>query len=369
MRPMSRAIPAGGPAGDRHRGIDQIAPWNNWTITVAMARLETGPVAWHGDSGPGLGTSVDQSKSWPKRSPGSIQPRRVHNGVRLRLDTGQISANWAGGPWLGILESLASVRDLEHGIEYAQRGQAIELSIDPGRITARVQGLASRPCRVVVETRTLSPEQWIEVIAQMGSAAVHAARAIAGELSERFIEQLESRGLRLMPDPAGDLEPNCSCAVSDRWCPHVCCVLLLVAQRLAQDPWDLLRLRGMDREELVQRLREGRAAATSVHAEVPVYTPHLEGANDPVLPLEPDPAAFWRRAEGLERIDLPIEPPEVSHPLLRRLGPSPFPNARFPLVGLLATCYELFTRDATAQDGEDTLEDEETGGQDPVPGE
>jgi hypothetical protein len=55
---------------------------------------------------------------------------------------------------------------------------------------------------------------------------------------------------------------------------------------------------------------------------------------------------FWDAGPGLHEIDLPLDPPPVSHPLLRRLGPSPFPNAQFPLVGLLASCYETISEAA-----------------------
>ncbi|MFG0282815.1 MAG: hypothetical protein ACF8R7_00190 [Phycisphaerales bacterium JB039] len=50
----------------------------------------------------------------------------------------------------------------------------------------------------------------------------------------------------------------------------------------------------------------------------------------------------WRSPAPAE-VDLSLRPPEVSHPLLRRLGPSPFEDGKFPLVGLLASCYEYIS--------------------------
>jgi hypothetical protein len=55
---------------------------------------------------------------------------------------------------------------------------------------------------------------------------------------------------------------------------------------------------------------------------------------------------FWEAGPELEQVDLPVEVPQVSHALLRRLGPSPFPESRFPLVGLLATCYDVVSKRA-----------------------
>jgi hypothetical protein len=50
--------------------------------------------------------------------------------------------------------------------------------------------------------------------------------------------------------------------------------------------------------------------------------------------------------DQLQELDLSLRPPEVSHPLLRRLGASPWTGpGSFPLVGLLASCYEVASND------------------------
>jgi hypothetical protein len=61
---------------------------------------------------------------------------------------------------------------------------------------------------------------------------------------------------------------------------------------------------------------------------------------------------FWEAGLELDQVDAPIAPPEVSHPLLRRLGPSPFEQSRFPFVGLLATCYDVISAAALRDEDE-----------------
>jgi len=78
--------------------------------------------------------------------------------------------------------------------------------------------------------------------------------------------------------------------------------------------------------------------------EAPVYIPTAHG--DGAVPLAEALDRFWEAGPELELVDLPVEPPAVSHALLRRLGPSPFPESRFPLVGLLATCYDVVSKRA-----------------------
>ena len=68
------------------------------------------------------------------------------------------------------------------------------------------------------------------------------------------------------------------------------------------------------------------------------------------MPLDACLDRFWEAGEELDEVDAPIAPPEVSHPLLRRLGPSPFEASRFPFVGLLATCYDVISKAALMSD-------------------
>src|SRR4029077_12284550 len=100
----------------------------------------------------------------------------------------------------------------------------------------------------------------------------------------------------------------------------------------------------LPRDELLERLRQRRMVAGSGHERIPVYSPLMPGISDQQAPPLADVAdRFWEAGPELEHLDTPVERPEVTHPLLRRLGPSPFLGAKFPLVGLLATCYEVIS--------------------------
>ncbi len=137
------------------------------------------------------------------------------------------------------------------------------------------------------------------------------------------------------------------------WCKHICCVMALVAEKLSHDPFLIFQLRGLGKDDLLERLRQKRAVSTpgrqstgliesaGLDHPIPVYQPQIAGVTDAVgKPLDQSADVFWEAGPELDTIELPVEPPAVSHPLLRRLGTSPFQGAKFPLVGLLATCYE-----------------------------
>ena len=128
-----------------------------------------------------------------------------------------------------------------------------------------------------------------------------------------------------------------------------------MADKLTSDPFLIFALRGLPPDDLVERLRQRRSAAGGNRATgggAPIYTQHLPGVADRQSPpLESVMSSFWSLGSALEDLDLPIDSPEVPHPLLRRMGAPPFAGAKFPLVGLLATCYEVVTNAMVADEG------------------
>ncbi len=127
------------------------------------------------------------------------------------------------------------------------------------------------------------------------------------------------------------------------------------------EPLELFTLRGVAGTDVVERLRDQHALASSAGSATP--SPgrfHVEGHAPE--PLEACLDHFWDAGPELELVETTPRPPETPKPLLRRLGPSPFEAGRFPLVGLLATCYEVVSRDALESPEPDDEPAEEEGG-------
>lgn len=86
---------------------------------------------------------------------------------------------------------------------------------------------------------------------------------------------------------------------------------------------------------------------------MPAYAAHVPGSAEAQGgPLDACIDRFWEAGAGVDELEFALEPPAVSHPLLRRLGASPFRESRFPMVGLLATCYEIIGADARGERAE-----------------
>jgi uncharacterized Zn finger protein len=326
----------------------------------------------------------------PGPRPLPAKPRKVRGGVRLPAgDIAPPSSHtaWASQRWLRLIEQAAVGQPLVEGLEYARLGQAKRLEVTPGQVAAAVQGRAERPYTTTIALAPLSAEQWEQVVLAMSEGAIYAAKLLSGELPPNIEDIFGPLGLKLFPTDPSELKVSCNCAqimaaresamsartlgsqsaangaaarsapaaaaetvpaaepaqtTSSAWCKHICCVAYLIAHKLASEPFLMFTLRGMEGHDLLERLRQRRTLAGAAGGNTPVYPQRVPGVSDAPFPsLEESIEKFWDAGPGLEQIDLPLSPPPVSHPLLRRLGPSPFTGAQFPLVGLLASCYDV----------------------------
>lgn len=272
-------------------------------------------------------------------------------GVRLGSKSGPVATAWSGQRLMRLVEDQAPGAALAEGVEYARLGQTRSFNLLPGHVTARVQGRMPTAYTVDVRLPSYSHDEWEKVIGAMLQEARPLATLLAGEVPPNIEDLFAPVRLRLFPQEGSDLAPSCTCADfagGVRWCKHVCCVMALMAERLSVDPFLMFRLRGVEKDDLLERLRQRRAvdvARTTPGAAdrpVPAYLPALPGVSDAAaIPLDQTAETFWSAGPSLAEIDLPMGPPEVGHALLRRLGPTPFDHAKFPLVGLLATCYDV----------------------------
>ena len=289
----------------------------------------------------------------PHPRPLPTKPRRVSGGLRLKRKEGEEPASVPERRIMRLLELSAGPTAIEEGLEYARLGQTRTLVVEPGLVRASVQGRRTRAYDIQIRVDAFTPQQWDAVADQLNESPHIAAEVLAGRLPADVEEVFTPLGLSLLPASPDAVRLSSTCpdtpggfAEADGkqagWSKHVCCVILLLAERIAADPKVAFHLRGLPDGELAERMSHRRLLSSGGASPKPIYQPRVEGASDAALPQgEAALARFWEGQVDLETLDLSLEPPAVATPMLRRLGPSPFEDASFPLVGLLATCYEV----------------------------
>ncbi|MFN0011406.1 MAG: hypothetical protein ACKVS8_07155 [Phycisphaerales bacterium] len=305
----------------------------------------------------------------PRPNPPAANPRKVRGGERPETRDG-LPLAWAGQRLMRLLESVASGAAMTEGVAYAKAGQVRSLTTGPGHVSARVQGRVFAAYQVDLRLPVFTHEQWELALAAMAREARHLASLLSGEVPAGIEDVFAPLHLRLFPQDASEIAASCNCGRFDHntpatpWCKHVACAIAVLADRVSRDPFRVFALRGLAKEDLLERLRQQRAllAARVAVGEGPVgaggagapsgalmigrpvaaYSPRVPGVGEqPAAPLAHCLDGFWNRPAGAPELELALEPPQVTHPMLRRLGPSPFAAGKFPLVGLLATCYEV----------------------------
>lgn len=306
---------------------------------------------------------ADHSSFVPGQPQNRDKPIKVRGGVRLRRRADEAPSNWAGQRWMRMVESCAPGDRLAEGLEYARAGQTRAIDVHEAQIAARVQGRRPRAYALTIDLDRFTHEHWEQVASAMVDQAGYGAKLLAGELPASIEDVFAPLGVSLFPRDPSEIHLRCACDDEHPWCKHACCAAALVAERMEAEPFLIFALRGMHIEEVLERLRRRWSAAAGPGGASAAYTPHPpEGVEALSAPLEALVDSFWEPRPGLHELDTSPRPVEVRHPLLRRLGPSPFGSGRgfFPLIGLLATCYDVASDAARREDDAETEIDTRT---------
>ncbi len=272
---------------------------------------------------------------WGHYSP--AVPREVKNGIKTKSQRGQIGETWWSKRWISVLESFNMGARLTRGRSYARRGQVVSIDIEKGVVSAKVQGTRPRPYSVSIRLDPLSEKDWERVTNTMASQAIFAARLLSGEMPQNIEEAFGQAKTSLFPTSIKELHTDCSCPDWANPCKHIAAVYYLLAEHFDQDPFLIFKLRGKTKDEIIQVLREKRAAA--LPEEITSEKEEITGEG--ISPLEECLDTFWEAGEALDSFSVDPTPPELENAILKRLGDSPFTVGRQNIASLLAKAYSV----------------------------
>lgn len=244
-----------------------------------------------------------------RRRPSRPAPRSTGARTRSRRTFG---ATWWGAAWIDALENRARLdpNRLPRGRTYARQGRVDALVVEPGLILAAVAGSRATPYRVTIRVGTFDDAGWDRLLDAVASRAAHTAALLDGELTPDIVADAQQAGVELLPGP-GDLQPRCSCPDWADPCKHSAAVCYLMADRLDEDPFELLHVRGRTRDVVLDELRRRRSVTGTTGAPAGVAPRRNEPATDRGLPAR---EAWSRSLAAL---------PDVPRPRARAGRPAP----------------------------------------------
>ncbi|WP_241153789.1 SWIM zinc finger family protein [Nocardioides pantholopis] len=202
------------------------------------------------------------------------------------------AGTWWGKAWVRAVEEAAyATEDLAAGRRLSRSGRIGQIEVDSGGFVAAVEDDGG-VWTVVGAVPPLGEEERDALVETVAAEAGRVAALLAGELPHSLAEHAEEAGVELLPY-GGELGTTCTC---DAWadpCPHALGVLHQIAWLLDADPFVLLHLRGLPREELLARLH-GRQGGD--HQAAPAADPL---AADPDLAVALDAVERARRVVEL----------------------------------------------------------------------
>jgi uncharacterized Zn finger protein len=281
-------------------------------------------------------------ESYPKST-----PRAVEGGIKAQTTAGAFGKSWWAKRWISVLEGFNIGARLGRGRSYARKGQVVSIEIDQGQVKAQVQGSRPKPYDITIAVKTILAAEWEKLLVALSVQALFAAKLLAGEMPQEIEDVFKAVDLSLFPRKLGDLSTKCSCPDWSNPCKHIAAVYYLLGEEFDRDPFLMFRLRGMTREELLERL--GRAAAP----QGPVADNQAEEVKvspaAPPDPLSAEPEAFWNGSLKEGWLGAVAIPP-VAAALPKRLGAFPFWRGNEPFLKAIEPIYT-----AAAQRGLDAV--------------
>ena len=165
-----------------------------------------------------------------------------------------IAKSWWGNAWCENLEHYADFENrLDRGKRYVRTGSVVDLKIQKGKISAKVQGTRRTPYKVEVRISPLSEEKCQTIIEKCG----------------RRIQNLEELTSGRFPEELQELSFSCSCPDWALMCKHVAAVLYGVGTRLDEAPSLFFELRGIEMERFIDVTIANRVETMLANADRP----------------------------------------------------------------------------------------------------
>lgn len=189
-------------------------------------------------------------------APNVVKPTSSTHTENNRIEQALMLQSWHARLWCDAVVNMspAVIDSLPNAIPIVSAGLVNNICITPGCIEATIFDQV-----VSISLRQFAIGQWKNVISMLSDRAIFATSLLNGELPEGIIDIFKQASLSLFPTKIREFSFHCDCKSTAVPCVHACALLIAFAQRLEEDPFNILTLRGITRETLLSMLRDARS--------------------------------------------------------------------------------------------------------------
>lgn len=177
-----------------------------------------------------------------------------------------IAKHWWGKAWCENLERYADYGNrIDRGKRYVRTGTVIDLNMEKGKITAKVQGSRKIPYKVEIRISPLSEEKCQKIMTKCNKKLGNIEALLTGNFPKEMQELFKEKD-GLFPSPK-EIGFHCSCPDWALMCKHVAAALYGVGVRLDEEPMLFFTLRGIDMESFIDVALENKVEQMLVNSE------------------------------------------------------------------------------------------------------
>ncbi|QZY29227.1 SWIM zinc finger family protein [Nocardioides coralli] len=172
---------------------------------------------------------------------------------RIPPRRGARATSWWGKAWVRAVEEAAyDEPELKAARTLSRSGRIGAVTVDPGRFVASVEE-GDDVLTVTGEVPVLDSDQQAAFVEAVAAESGRIGALVTGDLPHPLVEHAEEAGVELLPY-GGELATRCSCEPWADPCHHALAVMYQLAWLVEGDPFVLLALRGIERDDLLARL-------------------------------------------------------------------------------------------------------------------
>ena len=250
-------------------------------------------------------------------------------GISEKIDEALMLQSWRARQWSASIVALSPTiaTQIPKCMPFVQAKLVNNVCITTGSIESTVVDQVTS-----VSLRQFTPGQWRAVINMLSDRAIFTTSLLNGELPEGIVDIFKQASLSLFPTKIREFSFNCTCNPQTVPCEHACALLLAFAQELEEDPFQILTLRGMTRDNLLALMRDARSDQV-------VDERNRHRINYELPAQNVDFTEFYAPQGSFDDLNFHIH--HTSNALLRRLGDPEAWNAPFPLIQIVDPVKEI----------------------------